>query len=41
VNIITASIALAVAGILGIVSGYLQAYRASRMNIVDALRYIG
>jgi putative ABC transport system permease protein len=41
VNIITASIALAVAGILGIVSGYLPAYRASRMNIVDALRYIG
>ncbi len=41
VNVITASIALAVAGILGIVSGYLPAYRASRMNIVDALRYIG
>lgn len=41
VNLITASIALAVAGILGIVSGYLPAYRASRMNIVDALRYIG
>lgn len=41
VNVITASIALAVAGILGVVSGYLPAYRASRMNIVDALRYIG
>jgi putative ABC transport system permease protein len=41
VNLITASIALAVAGVLGIVSGYLPAYRASRMNIVDALRYIG
>jgi len=41
VNVITASIAVAVAGILGIVSGYLPAYRAARMNIVDALRYIG
>jgi putative ABC transport system permease protein len=41
VNVITASIALAVAGVVGIVSGYLPAYRASRMNIVDALRYIG
>jgi putative ABC transport system permease protein len=41
VNVITASIALAVAGILGVVSGYLPAYRASHMNIVDALRYIG
>jgi len=41
VNVITATIALAVAGILGVVSGYLPAYRASRMNIVDALRYIG
>jgi len=41
VNVITASIAIAVAGILGIVSGYLPAYRAARMNIVDALRYIG
>ena len=41
VNVITASIALAVAGILGVVSGYLPAYRASRMNIVEALRYIG
>src|SRR5215469_12332841 len=41
VNVITASLALAVAGILGIVSGYLPAHRASRMNIVEALRYIG
>lgn len=41
VNTITACIALLVAATLGIVSGYLPAYRASRMNIVDALRYIG
>src|SRR5579872_7908 len=41
VNLITAVIALSVAVILGIISGYLPAYRASRMNIVDALRYIG
>lgn len=41
VNLITAVIALGVAVLLGIVSGYLPAYRASRMNIVDALRYIG
>jgi putative ABC transport system permease protein len=41
VNVITASIALATAVLLGIVSGYLPAHRASRMNIVDALRHIG
>jgi putative ABC transport system permease protein len=41
VNPITAAIALLVAVVLGIVSGYLPAYRASRMNIVDALRHIG
>jgi putative ABC transport system permease protein len=41
VNLITAVIALSVAVILGIVSGYLPAHRASHMNIVDALRYIG
>jgi ABC-type antimicrobial peptide transport system permease subunit len=27
--------------ILGLVSGYLPAYNASRMNIVEGLRYIG
>jgi ABC-type antimicrobial peptide transport system permease subunit len=27
--------------ILGIVSGYLPAYKASRMNIVEGLRHIG
>ena len=41
VNAITASIALLTAVMLGIVSGYLPAHRASRMNIVDALRHIG
>jgi len=41
VNVITASIALAAAVLLGIVSGYLPAHKASRMNIVDALRHIG
>jgi putative ABC transport system permease protein len=41
VNAITASIALLTALMLGIVSGYLPAHRASRMNIVDALRHIG
>jgi putative ABC transport system permease protein len=41
VNSITAAIALLVAVVLGMVSGYLPAYRASRMNIVDALRHIG
>lgn len=41
VNPITAAIALLVAVVLGMVSGYLPAYRASRMNIVDALRHIG
>ena len=41
VNGITAGMALAVAVILGIVSGYLPAYKASRMNIVDGLRHIG
>jgi len=41
VNPITAAIALLVAVVLGLVSGYWPAYRASRMNIVDALRHIG
>lgn len=41
VNAITAVIALLVAMILGVVSGYLPAYRASRMNIVEGLRHIG
>ena len=41
VNGPTAAIALLVAVVLGIVSGYLPAHRASRMNIVDGLRHIG
>ena len=41
VNAPTASIALLIALILGVVSGYLPAYRVSRLNIVDALRHIG
>jgi putative ABC transport system permease protein len=36
-----AFLALLVAVILGVVSGYLPAYRASRMNIVEGLRHIG
>jgi putative ABC transport system permease protein len=41
VNAVTAALALGVAVLLGLASGYFPAYRASRMNIVDALRYIG
>jgi ABC-type antimicrobial peptide transport system permease subunit len=41
VNGITAGLALLVSAILGIVSGYLPAYKASRMNIVEGLRHIG
>jgi putative ABC transport system permease protein len=37
----TAGLALLIAFILGIVSGYLPARKASRMNIVDGLRHIG
>jgi ABC-type antimicrobial peptide transport system permease subunit len=36
-----AALALFVAVVLGLVSGYLPAYRASRMNIVEGLRHIG
>jgi putative ABC transport system permease protein len=41
VNWVTAGLSILVAVTLGLVSGYLPAYRASRMNIVDALRHIG
>ncbi len=41
VNPPTAALSLFVALALGIVSGYLPAYRASRMNIVEGLRHIG
>ena len=37
----TALMSMAIALILGIVSGYVPAYRVSRLNIVDALRHIG
>jgi putative ABC transport system permease protein len=41
VNAPAAGLSLAVALALGLVSGYLPAYNASRMNIVDGLRHIG
>ena len=41
VNAPTAAISITIALILGVVSGYLPAYRVSRLNIVDALRHIG
>jgi putative ABC transport system permease protein len=41
VNVPTAALSLAVALVLGIVSGSLPAYTASRMNIVEGLRHIG
>ena len=37
----TAGLSLLVAVTLGLVSGYLPAYNASRMNIVEGLRHIG
>jgi putative ABC transport system permease protein len=41
VNLPTAALALGVAVALGVVSGYLPAYWASRVNIVEGLRHIG
>ena len=41
VNLITAAMAMTVAVILGVVAGFLPAYKASRMNIVEGLRHIG
>jgi putative ABC transport system permease protein len=41
VNAPAAGLSLLIALILGLVSGYLPAYNASRMNIVDGLRHIG
>jgi putative ABC transport system permease protein len=41
VKLPTAILSLAVALLLGLISGYLPAYRASRMNIVEGLRHIG
>jgi ABC-type antimicrobial peptide transport system permease subunit len=37
----TAGLSLLVSLVLGLVSGYLPAYNASRMKIVDGLRHIG
>lgn len=41
VNAPTAGLSLMVAMTLGLVSGYLPAFNASRMNIVEGLRHIG
>jgi len=41
VNLPTAGLSLLVAVILGLVSGYLPAFNASRKNIVEGLRHIG
>ena len=41
VNVQSAGLSMLVALTLGLVSGYLPAYNASRMNIVDGLRHIG
>ncbi len=41
VNVPTAGLSLLVALTLGFVSGYLPAFNASRMNIVEGLRHIG
>jgi len=41
VNVPTAGLSLLAAVTLGLVSGYLPAYNASRMNIVEGLRHIG
>jgi putative ABC transport system permease protein len=37
----TVGLSLLVAAVVGFVSGYLPAYKASRMNIVEGLRHIG
>jgi putative ABC transport system permease protein len=41
VKLPTALLSLGTAVVLGILSGYLPAYKASHMNIVDGLRHIG
>lgn len=41
VNGITAAMSLFISLLLGVVSGYLPAHRASRVNIVEGLRHIG
>ena len=37
----TALVVMAVAFAVGLVSGLIPSYRASKLGIVDALRYIG
>jgi ABC-type antimicrobial peptide transport system permease subunit len=37
----TIAMSMSVALVLGLVSGYFPAYRASRINIVEGLRHIG
>ena len=41
VTLPTVALSLLVAAVVGFVSGYLPAYKASRMNIVEGLRHIG
>ncbi len=41
VTLPTVGLSLLVAALVGFVSGYLPAYKASRMNIVEGLRHIG
>lgn len=41
VNLATAGLSMSAALTLGLVSGYLPAFNASRINIVDGLRHIG
>jgi len=41
VTLPTVGLSLLVASVVGFVSGYLPAYKASRMNIVEGLRHIG
>jgi ABC-type antimicrobial peptide transport system permease subunit len=41
VNVATAGLSMLAALTLGLVSGYLPAFNASRINIVDGLRHIG
>jgi len=41
VTVPTMLVAVSVAATVGFVSGYLPAYSASRINIVDGLRHIG
>ena len=38
---LTATAVMIVAGAIGVVSAVIPSYRASRLHIVDALRYIG